>query len=253
MKISILTPSYNSEKYIERAINCVLDQDYPDFEHIVVDGNSTDNTVEILQKYPHLRWVSEKDRGQSDAMNKAFNMSTGEIIVYLNADDEFSPGVFKTVAGFFQGNPSKDLVVGDLMVDFGYKKDIVSSPIEYHKILLHFKYPFPYNPVAYFYRRKVQEELGPFSLDNHYAMDYEFLLRAFANYEIGKVDKVFGIFNNFRDNKTSTIDPVQLCHSTALNDLYKYNKSFLLYYYAKWLKYRYYKPFKAKVFKQKTV
>jgi len=97
MKISVITPSLNSGEHIERAIQSVLAQNYDNFEHIiVVDGLSTDNTLDILKKYPHLTWVSEKDSGQSNAMNKGFAMSSGEIIVYLNADDYFLPEAFRS-------------------------------------------------------------------------------------------------------------------------------------------------------------
>lgn len=79
-KISLVTPSYNSGKYIRETISSVLSQDYDNFEYFVIDGGSTDNTVKILKKYPHLKWVSEPDEGQSDALNKGLKMATGEII-----------------------------------------------------------------------------------------------------------------------------------------------------------------------------
>ena len=105
MKISILTPSFNSAQYIERAIKSVMDQNYDDWEHIVVDGGSNDGTVEILKKYTHIKWISEPDRGQSDAMNKAFAMSRGDIIGYLNADDTYEPNIFKIIVEYFNNNP----------------------------------------------------------------------------------------------------------------------------------------------------
>jgi glycosyltransferase involved in cell wall biosynthesis len=101
LKISIITPSFNSVNYIERAIKSVLSQDYDNWEHIIVDGGSMDGTLEILKKYPHLVWVSEPDRGQSDAMNKGFQMSTGEIIGYLNADDWYKEDALQYVNDFF--------------------------------------------------------------------------------------------------------------------------------------------------------
>ena len=97
MKISILTPSYNAEQFLDRAICSVRQQDYEHWEHIIVDGGSTDGTLELLQKYPHLIWKSEPDKGQSDAMNKAFAMATGDLIVSLTADDYFEPHVFTSV------------------------------------------------------------------------------------------------------------------------------------------------------------
>jgi glycosyltransferase involved in cell wall biosynthesis len=113
-KISIITPSYNSGQHIEDAINSVLGQEYERFEHIVVDGGSEDNTVEILGKYPHVKWVSEPDNGQSHAMNKGFAMSSGDIIGYLNADDYYLPGAFKSVLHYFEEDA--DCVVGKVKV-----------------------------------------------------------------------------------------------------------------------------------------
>ncbi len=97
-KISIVTPSYNSAEFIEDCIQSVLKQNYPNFEHIIIDGGSTDGTVEILKKYPHLKWISEPDEGQSDALNKGFKKAEGDIIGWLNSDDVYLPGTFNKVA-----------------------------------------------------------------------------------------------------------------------------------------------------------
>jgi glycosyltransferase involved in cell wall biosynthesis len=115
MKISILTPSFNSGKYIKRAIESVLIQQYKNFEHIIADGGSTDKTLSIIQSYEHLVYTSGPDLGQSDAMNKAFKMSNGDIIVYLNADDEFLPKAFDEIVSAFESNPNADIVVGNLI------------------------------------------------------------------------------------------------------------------------------------------
>src|SRR5919202_749944 len=90
--VSVVTPSLNQGRYIEETIRSVLEQDYPRVEHIVVDGGSTDETLDVLRRYPHLRWVSEPDRGQADAVNKGFRIARGEIFGWLNADDLYVPG-----------------------------------------------------------------------------------------------------------------------------------------------------------------
>lgn len=113
-KISVITPSFNSREVIERAVQSVLVQDYTCWEHVIVDGGSTDGTIDLLKKYPHLKWISEKDRGQADAMNKGFSLSTGDIIVYLNADDYFLPGAFSAVMAVFEKGAS--FVVGNVLV-----------------------------------------------------------------------------------------------------------------------------------------
>ena len=90
--VSVVTPSYNQGRYIEETIQSVLNQDYFRIEHIVVDGGSTDETLSVLKKYPHLKWVSEPDRGQSHAINKGFQIAKGEIAAWLNSDDTYLPG-----------------------------------------------------------------------------------------------------------------------------------------------------------------
>jgi glycosyltransferase involved in cell wall biosynthesis len=97
MKISIITPTYNQAEFIEDAIKSVLDQEDSNFEHIIVDGGSSDQTISILRKYPHLKWISEKDNGQSDAINKGIQLSTGDIVGWLNSDDIYLPGTLSRV------------------------------------------------------------------------------------------------------------------------------------------------------------
>lgn len=113
-KISVITPSFNQGAFIEKTINSVLSQNYPNLEFIIIDGGSTDNTVEIIKKYErHLTyWVSEPDRGQSHAINKGMAKSTGEILTWLNSDDWYMPGTLLRFAELFQENPDIGMVVG---------------------------------------------------------------------------------------------------------------------------------------------
>src|SRR5580658_3296860 len=118
-KLSIVTPSFNQAQFIEATLRSVKSQHYPALEHIVVDGASTDSTVEILKRFAampgweHLRWISEEDRGQSDAINKGFRMATGDIIGWLNSDDRYRPGCFRAVVEAFKANPDIDILYGD--------------------------------------------------------------------------------------------------------------------------------------------
>src|SRR6266481_3190609 len=96
--ITIVTPTFNQESFIEETIRSVLDQAFPSVQHIIMDGNSTDKTLEILKRYPHLDWTSERDRGQTHAVNKGLRKAKGEIIGWINSDDVFIQGAFDAVA-----------------------------------------------------------------------------------------------------------------------------------------------------------
>jgi glycosyltransferase involved in cell wall biosynthesis len=113
MKFSIVTPSYGQGRYIRQNIESVLRQDWGDYEHIVVDGGSKDETVEILRSFPHLKWVSEKDEGQADALNKGLRMATGDIVGWINSDDYYFDGVFNAVAKCFE-DPAVKWVIGNI-------------------------------------------------------------------------------------------------------------------------------------------
>lgn len=205
MKISILTPSFNSGAYLERAIQSVLAQNDPDFEHIIADGGSKDGTAAILKKYPHLNWVSEPDRGQCDAMNRAFARSCGEVIVVLNADDWFEPGVFAHVRDCLVADPQADMVIGNCYIRYQGKTAVrLLTPVkDYRATLLHFRYDWAYNPVCYFYRRRIQVAAGDFPIDMHLGMDYWFLIRAMAKARIHSSDLVFGTYFFPPESKTS--------------------------------------------------
>lgn len=115
--VSVITPSYNQGAFIEEAIKSIKQQSYPYIEHIIVDGGSDDNTIEILKKHEgtyNMRWVSEKDLGMYEAVNKGIAMSKGSILSYLNSDDLYFPWTVETVVKHFAEDPSLGLVHGDL-------------------------------------------------------------------------------------------------------------------------------------------
>ena len=112
-RFSVITPSLNQGKYIETTIKSVLDQKFDSYEHIVIDGGSDDSTIEILKSYPHLKWVSEHDSGQSIALNKGFKMASGEIIAWINSDDWYAPKAFECVDHYFANHRSSGVLMGD--------------------------------------------------------------------------------------------------------------------------------------------
>ncbi|MCZ4222068.1 glycosyltransferase family 2 protein [Pedobacter rhodius] len=235
MKISVLTPSFNSGKYIKRAIESVLIQNYSDFEHIIVDSDSYDDTVSIIQEYPHIKLRSEKDSGQSEAMNKAFNMSSGGIIVYLNADDEFLPGAFDAAISAFQANKDADMIIGNLIFKSATESSLRIPSIRYTDVLQYWLNLFPNNPVSYFYKRKVQEQIGEFPVDDHYSMDIWFILKVYKQFKVVKIDATLGIFHSDGYNKTAIADLGQNLHNATKNHLINDNPWLLLFFYYKLL------------------
>ncbi len=179
-RISVVTPSFNQGQYIEKTILSVLEQGYPDFEHIVIDGGSTDNTPDILKKYPHLKWISEKDEGQADALNKGFRMASGDIIAWINSDDWYEPEAFNTVAMWFKENPDKNIVMGDCnLIDRNGTVFYVAENYErgFEEISRFWiTGSIPTQP-AIFFRKSLLDEFGYLDKSLHYAMDYDLWIR----------------------------------------------------------------------------
>lgn len=175
-KISIVTPSFNQGEFIEDAILSVLNQDYPNFEHIIIDNCSMDGTLDILKKYPHLKWISEPDEGQSDALNKGFKMATGDIIGWLNADDYFLPEAFTTVANYVLRYPDYEVFYGSFYFvdkDGKYIKGMHSIPFSRLMAVYNFCYPSS----GVFFRRSIFDRGLFLREDFHYIMDIEFYVR----------------------------------------------------------------------------
>jgi glycosyltransferase involved in cell wall biosynthesis len=177
-KISVVTPSFNSVATIAGTLQSVLSQDYANWEHIVVDGGSTDGTRAVLERHPRLTWVSEKDEGHYHAMNKGIARATGDVVVILNADDCFRPGALRSVAAAFQSHPDWDALFGDVVFVDGAGHEIYrrEEVVYDYKILL---YGVDYIcHQALFVRKAVYERLGGYRHKEFLnSADYEFKLR----------------------------------------------------------------------------
>jgi glycosyltransferase involved in cell wall biosynthesis len=183
-KISIVTPSFNQAAFIEEALWSVKNQNYPNAEHIIFDGASTDGTVEILKRYSsqpgweHLRWISELDRGQSDALNKGFQMASGDIIGWLNSDDKYRPSCFRTVAKAFPKHPQADILYGDYTwIDQTGRTMQTRREIEFSAFVLYYHRVLYIPTTSTFFRRRVFDEGNLIDIQYQFAMDYEFFLR----------------------------------------------------------------------------
>jgi len=183
-KISIVTPSFNQGAFIEEALISVKEQNYPDVEHIVIDGASTDQTAEILHRYAgtpgweHLHWISEPDTGQSDALNKGFRMATGSIVGWLNSDDRYRPGCFATITKGFSQHPRADVLYGDYTwIDEKGRIKSIRREIEFSRFILSYHHVLYIATVSTFFRRRLFEDGNFLNINLQYAMDYEFFLR----------------------------------------------------------------------------
>lgn len=206
-KISIVTPSFNQGEFIKQTIDSVLAQDYPNFEHIVVDGGSTDNTLEILRSYPHLKWTSAPDRGQTHALNLGFARATGDIVAWLNSDDWYAPQIFGKIAQALQTNAA---IVGECDITnrqgvADYR--VLNSDRSWFDILKWWvPYSIPTQP-AIFFRRDVLEQFrrsdGKYlDEDLYFCMDFDLWLRIFSKYKFVRVPEVFSYYRMYEDNKT---------------------------------------------------
>jgi glycosyltransferase involved in cell wall biosynthesis len=209
-KISIIIPSYNQGNYIERAIESIICQNYSNLEIILIDGGSTDNSVEIIKKYQkHFSyWVSENDFGQSDAMNKGLSKATGDIIGILNTDDEYQLGCFNNIVNCYTKNSlAKDdlfIMLGDLeVIDSNDNIQFINKPsTELYKLFQWWRFPMPNNPSAYFYSYRIHSIIGNYNIKEHFALDYDFLLRAFCVAKVLYIEKVLGKYRIYPGTKT---------------------------------------------------
>ena len=204
-KISIVTPSYNQGEYIELAIQSVLQQNYPNFEHIVIDNCSTDRTVSILQKYPHLIWQSKPDNGQSDALNQGFRLATGEIIGWLNADDLYLPQCFEKTVQTFVDSPDSDIAYGNYRwIDDEGKIIQFRKELDFDLFILKYLHVSYITSISTFFRRRIFEEENFLDTSLKYSMDYEFFLRlARKEYQFVHIKSYLADFRWHKDNKST--------------------------------------------------
>ena len=185
LKVSVVTPVLNCSKYIEQCIQSVIDQSYENFEHIIIDGGSNDGTLEIIKKYPHIDYISECDEGEGFALNKGIKLTTGDIILWLNADDWLEVDVFRPVSELFREKNAKCVYGNTKFYDnddrhFWNKNSSPKIDTEY---LTRWFYAgmHPHQPSMYFHR-EIFDEIGLFNQKLCYSIDLDFWLRVSNKY-----------------------------------------------------------------------
>lgn len=214
MKLSIITPSFNQGRFIERTIQSVLQQNIADLEYFVVDGGSDDETVAILEHYVHsLTYVSEPDRGQAHAVNKGLLRATGDIIGWLNSDDIYYPNVFQTILHYFKQHPEIDVVYGDAFHIDENDKIIERYPTEPFTIQRLKSTCYLSQPTVFF-RRNCIDRFGRLDESLHFCMDYEYWLRlALKDAKFAYVPEIFAGSRLYPQTKTMS-SPLKATYET---------------------------------------
>ena len=177
--VSIITPSYNQAQFLEKTIQSVLRQDYPNIEYIIIDGASNDRSVEIIQRYTNqlVYWVSEEDAGQTDAINKGFARAQGEILAWINSDDTYLPDAVSGAVDFLNANPDAGMVYGDANLIDETGEVIGKFPARQtdYKRLRRGYVHIPQQ--AAFFRAELWRQVGPLDPTFYFAMDYDLWVR----------------------------------------------------------------------------
>ncbi|MBI5945053.1 MAG: glycosyltransferase [Chloroflexi bacterium] len=207
--VSIITPSFNQARFLDATIQSVLGQDYPRIEYIIVDGGSTDGSVDVIQKHEGrlASWVSEQDKGQTDAINKGFNRASGDILAWINSDDTYNPGAVSAAVKFLVENPDVAMVYADC--DFINEQGAVigkfnSAQTDYRRLREGYVH-IPQQTM--FFRAKYWKELGPLDPSFYFAMDYDLWTRIAARAPIKYLaGQTWANFRIHSSGKTTSAD-----------------------------------------------
>jgi glycosyltransferase involved in cell wall biosynthesis len=211
MKISIITPSYNQGSYLEETIDSVLSQGYSNLEYIIVDGGSNDNSLEIIKKHEkHLTWwVSEKDNGQTHAINKGFKRASGDIINWLNSDDVLKPNALNIIQESFNSNPNIGFIYGKTEC-FGKNTELYLFQHPIDDFPFRFYYDFPYAQPSCFYKRELLNSCGYLNEQLNFSMDYDLFIRLHCFTKCISINEVISGFRIHDASKTSNMEATMI-------------------------------------------
>ncbi len=235
LKISIITPSFNQSRFLERTIISVINQDYKNVEYIIMDGGSTDGSVDIIKKYEGCiyHWESKSDKGQADAVFRGFEIATGDIIAWINSDDYYLEGVLSYIAHFFQQNPDIQWTIGDgIFVDDNDKilLKCYCPKINYERLLI---FGMTFIQPTLFIRRDFFFQLGGFNRELQFSFDYDLVLRMSKIVPPGKINLMIAAFRHHKDSKTSTLLKINKIEDQYLKEKNHLNEKPKYYVYYK--------------------
>lgn len=203
-KVSIITPSYNQGEYLEETIQSVLNQTYGNIEYIVIDGGSTDNSVDIIRKYEEriTFWCSEKDKGQADAINKGLKRATGDMVCWINSDDVLYPNFVEKFVNYFVAHPDVDFLYGDVEqgADMQHATIRRGEVIDYPTMLRTLRVPMPQQ--ATMWRKSVMDKIGYLDSQWHVLLDREYFMRIAQYCVIEYLPGVVAFFRNHENAKS---------------------------------------------------
>ena len=206
-KISIVTASYNQGHFIEESIQSVLNQNYPNLEYIVIDGGSTDNSVEVIQKYQQhfTYWVSEKDRGQANAINKGLQLCTGDIFNWLNSDDYMEPGALHKIAAAF-ADVQVQMVTGKVRIFSTTEEEIIANQNLTAKGLICWEPGVNFVQPGVWIRRELIAQCGGIDEKFHYAFDWDLYIRYLYSFpNVKELDDLLLHFRLHKNSKTQSL------------------------------------------------
>jgi glycosyltransferase involved in cell wall biosynthesis len=193
-RISVITPSFNQGEFLEMTIRSVLCQGYPNLEYIVIDGGSSDESLSIIRKYESRLswWVSERDRGQSHAINKGLARASGDILCWLNSDDYYLPGTLALVGRTLAAESGDRALVGHVLKVYTDGREAVTLPGSYEgrRRLLEIWKPYQMHQAAIFWRRELTEQIGLLREDLHLIMDFDYWARISRQADFVNVDRI---------------------------------------------------------------
>lgn len=215
--VSIITPSFNQGDYIEETIKSVLGQDYPSIEYVVIDGGSTDNTLDILKRYnKKIRWITEKDNGQADAISKGIRITSGDIVAWLNSDDILLPGAVATVVDCFSHHPDVKMVYGK-----GYFNDTAgkiigrypTEPFDSERLAM---FNFICQPSTFF-KKDAFNDVGGLDIGLRYALDYDLWIRISRKFQVHYISEFLSSYRLHETSKTVACEHALYNHKEGLD------------------------------------